>query len=83
MMGTMDIEDFTLKLVRDYRDKEEACETLLCSLRAENRKLRRDGRGVEDRMDVVSQIRVLEAQKIAYIQARIDIASIQDHLGIG
>lgn len=79
----MDIEDFTLKLIREYREKEEASELLLASLRAENRKLRREGKEVEARMDVITQIRVLEAQKIAYVQARVDIASIQNHLGIG
>lgn len=78
----MDIENFTSKMILEYREKEEACDLQLMSLRAENRKLRRDGKEIEERMDVVSQIRVLEAQKIAYVQARVDIASIQDHLGI-
>jgi len=78
----MDIENFTCKMIIDYRKKEDACNVLINGLQAENRKLRRDGKDLKDRMDVVSQIRVLEAQKIAYAQARVDISAIQDHLGI-
>lgn len=79
----MDIETFTGKIVSEYREKEESCDLLLSGLRAENRKLRRDGKSIEQRMDTICQIRVLEAQKIAYIQARIDLLSVLDHLGIG
>lgn len=79
----MDIDDFTSKLVIDYSEKEKSCDLLLADLRQENRRLRREGKEIQDRMEVVSQIRVLEAQKIAYVQARADIRAIQDQLGIG
>lgn len=79
----MDIEQFTSKLMLDYQEKVNACQELLSGLRMKNRKLTREGKTVEHRMDVIAQIRELEAQRMAYLQAKTDIAAIQDHLGIG
>lgn len=79
----MDIEDFTAKLICEYREKEEACDLKITTLQAKNRALRREGKELADRMEVLAELRVLEAQKVAYVQARMDILSIQDHLGIG
>ncbi len=78
----MDIENFSSKLLLEYSEKIQNCSELLTPLRFENRKLRRDGKSVDERMDVISQIRVIEAQRQAYIQAQADIESIQDYLGI-
>lgn len=78
----MDIENFTSKLLLEYSEKIQNCSELLTPLRFENRKQRRDGKTVDERMGVISQIRVIEAQRQAYIQAQADIESIQDHLGI-
>lgn len=69
-------------MIIDYREKEDACNVVVNGLRAKNRKLRRDGKGRKDRMDVVSQIHVLEAQKMAHVQTQVDISTIQDYLGI-
>lgn len=78
----MDIENFTSMLILEYSEKIQNCSDLLTPLRFKNRKQRRDGNTVDERMDIISQIRVIEAQRQAYIQAKADIESIQDHLGV-
>jgi hypothetical protein len=79
----MDIDDYTTKLICDYQDKISACDQSLPALRIKNRFLRREeNKGYEERLHIILEIKALEAKRQAYVQAKIDIESIQDFMGI-
>lgn len=78
----MDVDDFISKLSLTYIAKIKHCSDELVGLRHKNRQMARNGKTDYDRLIVMSDIRVLEAKRLAYIQATADIESIQDQMGI-
>lgn len=78
----IDIENYTSKILLRYMKKIEDCQLLLNHAESENRRLRRENASLEDRIDVIVAMKVLNAKVIAYTQAKVDINSIQQELGI-
>jgi len=78
----LDIDDFNSKLILEYSAKIEDCNKLLCNAEAKNRFLRRENKPIEERHDVMCEMKVLNAKIIAYTQAKVDIQSIQQELGV-
>ena len=78
----MDIEDYITKLSTEYGNKVDYCNDQIQPLKIKNTQARRKGQTYEQRLPIILEIKVLEAQRQAYHQARIDIESVEDYIAI-
>lgn len=76
----MDIEDYIAKLSMEYSKKIEECDHHISSLNIENRLRRRKGASYDDRIDLILQTKEHLARRQAYIQAKVDIESVEDYI---
>ena len=73
-------KELIAQLLLEYSKKISDCEKLLIDSRIKNAAKRRAGATHEERVQMLHERQILNAQRQAYIQAHVDIESVLDSI---